>query len=252
MRIRLHPWAAVLTAAMALGCGGARSNGLDDTSGPSPRVAEPGQVGPSTDPPDATLSNLGDTDAELFMPGANNDAGVVVQSGACAAGVYQGKFLTYVGAGGDGGSPGIFSFMWNGSLTIDLTAQKITMTSMTVGELPTTTTSSTLEIADGGALDGSDTMGGTFFANLIGSLDCAPDAGPPYRLTASLSNAAYKLPYFSTAMIGHLTADYQEAGAGIPPMLVNGQILVAGVWTDGGAPYASASGTWTATWTSAQ
>jgi hypothetical protein len=251
MTIHLPPWALAPVAALALGCGGTGSNGLGDTGGPSSNPAPP-HGGPSSDQPDATLSNFGDTDAELFMPGAAVDAGVANQAGPCTAGVYQGKYMTYVGAGGDGGSPGIFSFMWNGSLTIDLTAQKITMTSMTVGELPTTVTTSTLEIADGGALDGSDTMGGTFFANLVGSLDCAPDAGPPYHLTATLSNGEYKLPYFSTMMIGHLTADYQEAGAGTPSMLVNGQILVAGVWTDGGAPYASASGTWTATWIAAQ
>jgi hypothetical protein len=37
-------------------------------------------------------------------------------------------------------------------------------------------------------------------------------------------------------MIGLLSADYQEAGAGTPPMLVNGRILVAGVFSDGGRP----------------
>jgi hypothetical protein len=250
MRILLPSGTLALAGALALGCGGAGSNGLGDTSGPSSN-ARPGPGGASTDPPDATLSNFGDTDAGFFMPAATSDAGVVVQAGACAAGVYQGKFMTYVGAGGDGGTPGPFSFMWNGSLTIDLTAQKITMTSMTVGELPTTTTTSTLEIADGGALDGSDQFGGTFFANLVGRLDCAPDAGPPYRLTATLSGGSYTDPVFRCGIIGNLAADYQEAGAGTAPSLVNGTLLVAGVLTDGGAPFASASGSWTATWISA-
>jgi hypothetical protein len=184
------------------------------------------------------------------MPAATDDGGLVTQSGACTAGVYQGKFMTYVGAGDDGGAPGQFSFMWNGDLTIDLTAQKITMTSMTGGELPTTTSTSTLEIADGGALDGSDPYGGRFFANLSGSLDCAPDAGPPYRLTATLSNGTFTYSFFSIDIIGHLTADYQEAGVGTPPMLVNGLILVAGIFSDGGAPSSSASGSWTAAWVS--
>ena len=249
--MRIHLCAMAPAAALALGCGGAGSNGLGDTSGP-PSGTGLDHGGASTGSPDATLSNSGDNDAQLFIPAATDDAGIVVQSGACTAGVYQGKFMTYVGAGGDGGAPGLFSFMWNGNLTIDLNAQKITMTSMTVGELPTTTSRYALEIADGGALDGSDTTGGSFFANLSGSLDCAPDAGPPYRLTATLSNGAYKQAFFSIAIIGNLTADYQEAGAGTPPMLVNGGILVAGVLTDGGAPFASASGSWTATWVSAR
>jgi hypothetical protein len=53
-----------------------------DTSGP-PSGAGPGGGGPSTDTPDATLSNFGDTDAQLFMPGATRDAGIVVQAGTC-------------------------------------------------------------------------------------------------------------------------------------------------------------------------
>jgi hypothetical protein len=159
--------------------------------------------------------------------------------------------MTYVGAGGDGGTAGPFAFMWNGNLTIDLSAQRITMTSATGGgEIPGSTSTTTLEIADGGALDGSDTMGGSFFANLIGKLDCAPDAGPPFHLIATLSNGDYKQAFFQIPMIGNLTADYQEAGAGTPPMLVNGAILVGGLLTDGGAPFASASGTWSASWIS--
>ena len=113
--------------------------------------------------------------------------------------------------------------MWNGNLTIDLAAQKITMTSTSGGEIPTTTATSTLEISDGGALDGSDMYGGGFFANLSGKLDCAPDAGPPYHLTATLSNGGYKNAFFQIPIVGNLAADYQEGGAGTPPMLVNGE-----------------------------
>jgi hypothetical protein len=239
-----------LSAMVMLGCGAGGSNSFDDSNGPPSSTGPGGSAGGSGEP-DATLPGSGgDTDAQLFGPSALDDAGVVVQSGACAAGVYQGPFMTYVGVGGEGGAPSPFGFMWNGSLTIDLSAQKITMTSTTVGELPTTTLSSTLEIADGGALDGGDTMGGTFFANLSGTLDCAPDAGPPYHFTATLHDGLYKLPYYQVAMIGDLTADYQEAGVSAAPMLVNGHILVGGVYTDGGPAFASASGTWTATWIS--
>ena len=241
--------AAVAAAALALGCGSGSRN-FDDTN-PPPASTGPGGGGPSTDLPDATLPR-GETDAQVFIPSAADDGGVVQQAGACTAGVYQGTFMTYVGAGDDGGAPGLFSFMWNGNLTIDLTAQKVAMTSMTVGELPTTTTTSTLEIADGGALDGSDPYGGRFFANLSGSLDCAPDAGPPYHLTATLSNGNFQISTFALTIIGHLSADYQEAGVGTPPMLVNGQILIAGITMAGGSPSSSASGSWTATWVSAQ
>ncbi len=198
---------------------------------------------------DATVPNL--DPSQHFVPSPTDDAGIVTTQGVCTPGVYKGKFKTYVGAGGDGGSAGPFAFMWNGDLTIDLRAQKITMTSTTVGELPTTTSTNTLEIADGGALDGGDTMGGSFFADLIGELDCSPDAGPPFHLTAKLSNGHYKLSFLSLGIIGHLTADYVEAGTFTPPMLANGAILVGGVTTDGGAPFASASGTWTAVWVSA-
>jgi hypothetical protein len=254
-RRRLDPGflGAVSAVTLALGCGSSGSRNFDDTN-PPPSSRGPGASASSADLPDATLSN-GDTDARLFMPAAtDDDGGIVIQSGACTGGVYQGKFMTYIGAGTDGGaSGGLFSFMWNGNLTIDLAAQKITMTSMTGGELPTTTSTSTLEIADGGALDGSDPYGGHFFANLSGSLDCAPDAGPPYRLTATLSNGSFNFSsLISIDIIGHLTADYQEAGVGTPPMLVNGQILIAGIATDGGTPSSSASGSWTATWVSAQ
>jgi hypothetical protein len=235
----------VAAAALALGCGS-----RDSASAPSSSTA-PNPGGPASDAPggsDATAPS-GDTDAQSFMPSATDDGGGVTQSGPCTPGIYQGQFMTYVGAGDDGGAPGLFSFMWNGSLTIDLAAQKVTMTSMTGGEIPTSNSSTTLAISDGGALDGSDPYG-SFFADLSGGLDCAPDAGPPYRLTATLSNGSYKESIFSLSIIGHLSADYQEGSAGAPPMFVNGQILIAGIFTDGGTPTSSASGTWTATYVS--
>ena len=70
-------------------------------------------------------------------------------------------------------------------------------------------------------------------------------------MTATLSGGSYTDPVFRCGIIGNLAADYQEAGAGTAPSLVNGTLLVAGVLTDGGAPFASASGSWTATWISA-
>jgi hypothetical protein len=240
--------AEALAAALLLGCGGSGSNALGDGTG--------SQTGPghgadgSTDNADATVGS-GDTDAEVFGTAPTiGDAGTIVTQGACLPGVYVGQFMTYVGAGADGGTAGgLFSFMWNGNLTIDLSAQKITMTSASGGELPTMTSTTTLAISDGGALDGSDMYGGAFFANLNGNLDCAPDAGPPFRLTATLSNGTYSETFFKIPIVGNLTADYQGGDAG-PPMLVNGGILVGGIFVDGGTPTTSASGTWSATWVS--
>ena len=251
MKRQLLHLAAPFGAALWLGCGGSGSSDFGDGTGPNSGQGHGNGNGSSTDNADATVSG-GDTDAQVFgsTPTAG-DAGTVVTLGACAPGVYQGKFMTYVGAGADGGSASdLFSFMWNGNLTIDLSAQKITMTSTTGGEIPTTTSTSTLEISDGGALDGSDMYGGAFFANLNGELDCAPDAGPPYHLVATLNNGSYNNSFFKIPIVGNLTADYQAGDAGVPPMLVNGGILVGGIFTDGGTPTSSASGTWTATWVS--
>jgi hypothetical protein len=244
-------------AALALGCGGAPFTDFGDDRIPPPS-APPSSAGTDGDVGsdagstyDATVNSDEDGGGFHFVTAPPADAAGNVTT-VCSAGVYQGEFMTYVGVGGDGGKAGLFSFMWNGSLTLDLAAKKITMTSTTGGEIPTTTSSTTLEIADGGALDGSDKMGGSFFADLNGELDCSPDAGSPYHLSATLSHGAYKDSFISIAIVGDLTADYQEAGAGTPPMLVNGGILVAGVLKDGGAPFASARGNWSATWVSSQ
>lgn len=236
-----------LAAALLLGCGGSGSGGLGDGTGQQTGPGRGDGAGGSSDNVDATVGG-GATDAEVFGTGpTTGDAGTIVTEGACLPGVYSGQFMTYVGAGADGGTAGgLFSFMWNGNLTIDLSAQKITMTSASGGELPTMTSTTTLAISDGGALDGSDMYGGAFFANLNGTLDCAPDAGPPYRLTATLSNGTYSSTFFKIPIVGNLTADYQGGDAG-PPMLVNGAILVGGIFVDGGTPTTSASGTWSAT-----
>jgi hypothetical protein len=248
-RYSLVPALALGVAAFALGCGGSGSNDYPDASGSQPGPGSGSSSGGSSD--DATVSSGDPVPGGGFVPQASADASIVVTETVCTAGVYQGQFMTYVGVGGDGGSPGLFSFMWNGSLTIDLESKKVTMTSTGAGEIPTTTSTTSLEIADGGALDGSDQIGGNFFANLSGNLDCSPDAGPPYRMTAQLANGVYRMgTFYQIDMIGNLTADYQEAGAGTPPMLVNGAILVAGLVGDGGAPFASASGSWSAKWVS--
>jgi hypothetical protein len=232
---------ALVAVSLALGCGGSRPAEFGD-GGTPPLGPGPGADAGSTE--DATIASAGD--GATLMLGPRSDAAEVTKS-VCTAGVYQGSFMTYVGGGTDGGSPGLFSLMWNGNLTIDLQARKIVvMPSGGNGESFTMDTSQ-LEIAEGGALDGGDTMGGSFFANLDGQLDCDPDAGPPYHLQATLSNGVYKQPLFMLQMYGHLSADYQ---ASTPPMLVNGQITVYGTAMNSTASVGSASGTWTATWVS--
>jgi hypothetical protein len=236
---------ALGAAAAALGCGsGAAGAGFGSSDG-STSSAAPGvmDAGQSDDAPAIPLVD----GAPLVLgPSFQNDAASGNVS-ICSAGVYQGTFTTYVGTGGDGGSPGLFSAMWDGNLSIDLAAKRVVVTSGSGNGESFSTDTSRLDIAEGGALDGGDTMGGTFFADLNGELNCDPDAGPPFHLSATLSNGSYRQSFFSLSIGGSLSADYQ---ASTPPMLANGQILVYGVLTEGGAPFASASGTWSATWVS--
>jgi hypothetical protein len=170
---RLPTALAMGVACLALGCGGSGSAGFDNGGTSS---SSPGSGAEAGATEDATIGSLGDGATLVLGPGSD-DAGVT--KSVCTAGVYQGTFMTYVGAGTDGGSAGLFSLMWNGNLSIDLQAKKIVITSNSGNGESFTTDTSRLEIAEGGALDGGDTMGGTFFANLDGELDCDEDAGPP-------------------------------------------------------------------------
>jgi hypothetical protein len=228
--------------AFTLGCSGSGSTGFKAAGAGGP---SPGGDGSSSD--DASAFS-GSDDAAAFLP--MGDGGVFFQGtadggesvqGVCVAGVYTGKFTTTVGSG----SGGPFAIMWNGNLSIDLAARKVTIVSGGGEGLSTET--SQLEIAEGGVLEGGDTMGGTFFADLNGDLDCAPDAGPPYRLTATLSQGIYQSAFFSVPMGGDLSADYQ---ASKPPMLVNGAIHFYGTGDAGGGLSTMANGTWSATWVS--
>jgi hypothetical protein len=229
--------------AFEVGCGGS-SQGF----GPGDNDSNPSPDGGSSIA-DATIAADDASPGSVFAnSGSDGAAVVIVQDGPCAAGVYQGPFLTYVAGGADGGSAGPFSFMEKGTLTIVLNEQKSVTISMGGGEVPTTSSTTTLEIADGGALDASDTIGGHFFANLVGSLDCSPDAGPPYRFSATFSNAAYTNFFINLPLVGQMAADYQEAGAMTAPGFANGTIYGGGVFVDGGEPFVSASGSWSAAW----
>jgi hypothetical protein len=120
---------------------------------------------------DATVPSATGDDGGLTL-GPMRDAGTTATS-VCTAGVYRGQFMTLVGQGTDGGTPGLFTVMWNGNLTIDLRAKTITIASGSGNGESFGTDTSLLEVAEGGALEGGDMYGGSFYANLNGELDCA-------------------------------------------------------------------------------
>ena len=233
--------ALVCVATLAMGCGSAKSANFTSpsTSMGSPASADDGGT-------DSGTTFFSGSDGGAFAIGPQPEAGGAVTS-VCTAGIYNGQFMTYVGAGMDGGMPGLFSIMWNGGLSLDLAAKKVVVMSGGGNGESFGTNMSLLEIADGGALDGGDMYGGTFYATLDGELDCAPDAGPPYHLSAKLVDGRYTSFLYNLPILGQLTADYQ---ASTPPMLTNGQILV---YSPDAGPLlgaASAGGSWSATWAS--
>jgi hypothetical protein len=235
---------ALGAAAAGFGCGGSAKTSFAGLDGSSPGSS----AAPDFDagaPDDVVTIPYNDGGALVFAPQTDAASGTV--QSACTAGVYRGSFMTYVGTGSDGGSPGPFSFMWNGNLSIDLTAKKIVVSSTSGNGENFATDTSLLEIADGGAIDGGDNFGGNFFADLDGELDCDLDAGPPFHLNATFSNGLYRDSFLSIPLGGNMTAEYQSSA---PPMLIGGQILVQGFLADSGTIFSSASGTWSATWVS--
>ncbi len=234
------PVAALVAALPALGCGSSKPTGFVQAPAGGQFPVDAGGVDDAT-----TLTPAPGGDDGGLTLGPARDAGATVTS-VCTAGVYKGQFMTLVGTGMDGGSPGLFTVMWNGNLTLDLKAKTVVITSGGGNGESFGTNTSLLEIAEGGALEGGDVYGGNFYANLNGELDCDPDAGPPYHLTATLGNGFYSSLFYNLPIEGHLTADYQASN---PPALMNGQILVYS--PDAGVLSASsAGGTWTATWVS--
>jgi hypothetical protein len=224
------------------GCGGSGSGGFGAGGGDGPSGAGLAQdAGGSAD---ATVFSSGTGDGGGFFQALEGDGGESVQS-VCTAGLYKGTFTTSVNAGNGDAAPSLFSFMWNGNVNIDLAARKVVIVQNGgEGNLAST---STLEIAEGGMLEGGDMYGGVFSADMSGALDCAPDAGPPYHLTASLSDGVYSNSFLGIPITGSLSADYQPSN---PPMLVDGMMEITGHFNDSGANNATAIGTWSATWTS--
>jgi hypothetical protein len=226
---------------LAFGCSSPKSTDFGSLSMPS----GPTQSGDAGGADDASVF-VPEGDGGTFVIPQGTEAGGTITS-ICTPGVYRGQFMTLVGAGIDGGgaSP-LFSLSWNGALSIDLAAKKVVVMSGNGNGESFGTDMSLLEITDGGALEGGDMYGGSFYATLDGELDCAPDAGPPYHLAATLSDGRYMSAFYNLPIAGQLTADYQASS---PPTLTNGQIFVYS--PDAGfVASAQAGGTWTATWVS--
>jgi hypothetical protein len=244
MRSPLGTLAVLGAALLTVGCGTSKPS--DFMSGP-PGSSPSGEEGGAAGGADATTSTpFQSADGGFFVAQGGSQAGDGGTS-VCTAGVYRGQFMTLVGAGSDGGAPGLFNVMWNGNLSIDLKAKTVTIVSGTgVGE-GTTTDTSLLEISDGGALEGGDMYGGSFYATLDGELDCDPSTPPPYHLSATLSDGRYTSLFYNLPISGQLTADYQASS---PPALTNGQILVYSPDAGPLLTAASASGSWSATWVS--
>jgi hypothetical protein len=228
------------------------------TSGPSAGVGDRSASDAGSAASDDTGGSDGEApgDAAAGVFASSTDAGSPTASGPCKPGLYKGKFATTVTVGSDVsdasdpfGLDSLFALQWTGDIAVELRAQTVTVTT-SAGELPTTTT--TLEIADGGKLSGTtDNYGGKFTADLNGELDCSPDAGPPYRLSATLANGNYGIPALNYNILigGSLAADYQGSTR---PALVDGGMHVYGYYpgADSGPMIGGAIGDWSATWSS--
>ncbi len=208
-------------------CGSHATNGGGDP-GPATDGAAPGDDPGSVDGGGGTPFGSGSSGSTggTFAGGA--DAGGTAQATDCQPGTYTGTFTTQVT--NDAGILSIFSIAWSGMLTIVLQGQ----TTSTGGEIPT----STLTIAPGAMLDGTDEYGGHFSGALSGQLDCATRT-----LSGTLSNAAYSLPGTpadsgTLSLNGTLSGTYDDS-TGTPAL--DGMLTIGSMQID-----STANGTWTA------
>jgi hypothetical protein len=158
-------------------------------------VSMAGTIAASCGSPASHFDSVGSTDDSSSDAGTGSDAGkgsasssggavflsdddaTAASASDCMPGTYSGPFKTQVFIGDAG--PGPFALMWTGTLTVTLVAKSQTVTG---GELPTTT----LTIAPGGRLQGTDNFNGTFGADVTGQLDCSSK-----KLSATISNGVY-------------------------------------------------------------
>jgi hypothetical protein len=215
-----------------LACGGG-SGSSDGFANDGTPVA----TGSGDDGGDGQASNVGfgsgddgGSSTALFTGDAS---GGPVGASNCQPGTYTGTFKTHV-VNDAGGLLGLFSAFfsldWDGSITVTLQG---TATTQQNGEFSYTT----LTIAPGATMSGTDTYGGHFSATLSGQLDCTTGA-----FTGTISNGSYVYQgdAGSVSMDGTFSATYS---AGSPPSLANGQLGVGSPQMPG----TGASGTWSAT-----
>jgi hypothetical protein len=232
---RGSPAAALVVAsslAMLGGCGGA---------GTEPSFAIVGIQGDAGDA-EASATNaspsLADSGARptLFLP---SEAGPAAPTGACKPGAYSGMFTTNVTIPDAGLLSDLFSniISWDGTLSLTLEGE---MSTTQNGEFSATT----LVIAPGGKLSGSDQYGGMFNATVSGQLDC-----PSRTLAGMLQNGTYTNSTYlglfgdggTVTMVGTLSGTYDPNTT--PVALDNGSISASSPDIQG----LEADGAWSAT-----
>jgi hypothetical protein len=215
------------------GCGGSGANPSfatvgtqDDGGGEASTLGTPslGTSTPETDsgaPPTLVVS----TDAGPPPP----------PMGACKPGTYAGMFTTNVTVPDGGLLSDLISIDWSGTLSLTLVGKTTTAQN---GEFSTTT----LVIAPGAMLQGSDQYGGTFNATVSGQLDC-----PSRAFAGTLDNGTYTNPILdlvadggTVTMVGTLSGTYDPNVT--PVALDNGSISASSPDIQG----LEADGTWSA------
>jgi hypothetical protein len=156
-----------------------------------------------------------------------------VKASDCKPGTYTGSFDTMINV--DGGNYSIFE--WTGMLSITLVANNSTPQ---FGEFNSTI----LTVAPGAHMSGTDTLGGTFEADISGQLDCASR-----MFVGTLYNGNYNGFFVSLTsndgssnvpLVGTLTATYDPTAS--PVALSNGSMTI----TSPEVASFGADGTWSA------
>jgi hypothetical protein len=210
---------ALATALAAAGCGGGTPvdrNWGGGTGDDSADAAPDTGSGSTSAPRDAAPPP---SETGTLVP-ADSGPGTSSTGGECLPGTYAGTFTCNVMA------ISVIQFPWSGSLSITLVGQD-TMN----GEF------STLTIAPGAKVSGADGHGGTFTADLTGSLDC-----PTRKLTGSMNNGQYLNGFVRLLFTGDLTASYDVTAT--PRAFQNG---VMGPLVSPELPTVEGNCTWTAT-----
>lgn len=196
-----------LTVVAIGGCGGNRGATLDTGTGDDAHSIDDAAAGDALAQPAFASDDGTAPPSGLFMSG---DA-TVTPSSDCRPGTYSGPFMTDVVLGD--AAPTALSLQWKGTLMVTLVGMTETKNA---GELPTTT----LMIAPGGRMDGTDKFNGYFGADVVGQLDC-----PSRTLHATIQNGVYIIVGDSGTLPFTGTVDGMY-NATMPPAL-NGSINVA-------------------------